>query len=261
MNNVKSIKIKPLISVMIQRRFSSINRTFVYKFGNNSPLYNINIDHNDLITDSIKNGIIYSYKNFVTALKDRDVEYIKKTCEKGFAKHIIDDVVNFPDKLTLKENESIEEKVYITSIEVEAHHQITNDRDINNSSKNKYKWRPTWALHEKITRIYAKVMKKAVPNSEDLHTFHKIGKESIVRLKVNLRTNYIISNADDKLLNQLEMEDHSIILEKQTTISVEFYLYLFKVYANMFKIEPEGKPFIIADFDNYMQGNPLVKSD
>ena len=244
-----------------RRSFCCINNVYPYKFGNNTLIYDIKVDHNDIIHDIIKDRIIFSYKNFVTALKEKDSNYIEKNCEKGFAKYIKREISHMLSDLIIKKDEDIEEKFYIKSMEVETHYHITNDRDINAKNKNKNNFSLFLFLHDKFTMKMVNLFEKYISDFKKLHFFYKINKEtSVIRIKINLKTNFILSKTKS-LLTPMEFEDHSLIIEKKGDLSTIISLIqLYKTIPNTLKIKDDSQ-FYIADFDNCMNENPLVKQD
>jgi hypothetical protein len=243
-------------------KVSSKKFSFFYKFNNNEFIPSFH-NFKDSINVDFLEGIKFAYRNLIEALYDRDYEFLEGACEESLAKKLEKSMNEYKDELFISSPKDI--LVQISSLKMECHIGISTSRYKNSLIKlekcnNAFESNKGFPFNPNILN--------SLPGFENLFNFYKqqdnsILKYYVIRLNVDMKSNLILSRNS---LNYDTTEIHNVLFELESTdrnilfniFSKSSIMKAAGFYRNSDSSELPEK-IIISDFDNVMNGNPLLK--
>jgi hypothetical protein len=149
-----------------------------------------------------------TYKNFIQAISEKELEYLEKNCERKFGDSLIETLEEEKDELHLNQIDPSEIRISIEKIVMSINFGLSLNRDLN---KNLVK-------SEDRSKRLAFFLKLVPKDLLDINYYEKedgniMTDHSVVRFLIDYKTNYVISK--EKISDPTLFEEHNLILESE----------------------------------------------
>jgi hypothetical protein len=237
-------------------KFQIKNNSYFYKFNNDEQVNKFKSNYGKLlktkINKEITSGLQFAYRNFIEAIYDKDLEFIKENCEQYFAEKLENSITE--DKKKLYISSPSEVSVEISSIKFETHYGITTNR--NDNRMRNLKKLDGLLDNLKIIPI-PKFLLDKIPELSNLFNFYKppnadkVEDRLVLRLNADIQTNLILSRSSSKV-DVPEM--HNVVFEIQTDDPIYIKYFILSSFGTNNQTDDfrMADKIIISDFDNYM---------
>lgn len=252
------------------KKFTTKKQNYPYIFNNTSRTVNDEITKIMLEKNKeIQEGTKLIYKNFLFALYEKDYSYLQEVCEKNFAQKLNQSLFNYNEKLYIshKETEDNNIQIKLKNLQLDAYLGVSTNRELNKSNRLE-KIDVASIGGSLFTLILTKIRDKM--DREFIQYYLNNGKTNenyTIRIAIDVESNLILSKY--QLFNKESLELHSIVIEAQSN-NPNLFVNLLKggeedsgIFNTMLKMVQMKKKWdnyswIVSDFDNFMNGNPLV---
>jgi predicted O-linked N-acetylglucosamine transferase (SPINDLY family) len=219
------------------------------------------------ISDEISLAIIKQYKSFIHSTANKDLSSLQKLCEINLFKNLKDSLQEENKNLFVNSISDSQVEVKCESMKLSINFGATLDRNFNKNLV------PISQQNNQFASMIKSLPLSNFSNQGMEFNFYSKKSENtfapninVLRLIMNLKTNYIVS--PEKISDANMFEDHSIIFESEFknvfTMFKIFDLNLLSKVNNpmvtsLLSMKTDDNfNFIFSDFDNFMNGNKLV---
>jgi len=226
---------------------------FPYLFTNNGHKFDIAYSMSELINQDFIEGFKFSYEHFLRAIQEKDYDFLEEVTEKEFGKKLINAIQNHKYKINIFPK-SDDFEISVQSLQYHIHYFISSDRKQNKSIK-------VERTDIKNLPIISTLFKHQMGESIFMYKTTPFFQNVVNRYVVNIKSNLILSH-NDIMMDENITETHRIIFEADVPPNEIFGLLnssrIPKTFSSFLIKKDANVSFKIADFDGYMNGNPLV---
>jgi len=251
----KNLRFK-FISNLPRKSFSETD--FLYKFLNKNKLNTD--DRQYLINKSLLNGLSFIYKNFLIALKERDYEFLQSICEVNFFSKLKDNLIDYNQTIYSNYTDENDKTIQIKPESVFLINEVflSASRAKNKESEAK--------LDQKVSGKFPSFLFDALRKTSpfNFYSSNPLMNTIVCRVQVDIASNLILTRQlQENSANEREIHNFIIEAEFQDPSHLfqvfDFPAHLKFLFKKKFeKQENQEIDWKVADFDNFMKGNPLI---
>lgn len=253
----KFSQVKRLIRLTSFKRFSS---DFFYQFGKKDS-NDLNLK-GEILSSDFSEGLKFAFKNFLQAVHENDHEYISENTEREFGKKVIKNIKDYKGKLYIYPEDEEQIRILINGMKFDLHLCVEADRESNKKNG-------VSKLPSSVGEMMSKMMRINISNENNPFkeglSFYQAKTitfppmmTSVARFHIEFNSNLILSK---KAASDQQEEKHSVTFDVQGKTPFDLLSTFNKSFMKNAPVPIQANPpekIIISDFDNCMQGNPLV---